>query len=250
MSALAVPKYIMANNPFWVWPLKLIQACVFQVKKRMMGQPFTKSLFNGTTIKLYPDCPISSAFVYADIPDKDEIMALRAYCQDTTGFIDIGANLGAYSVLLSDRVQALEAFEPDPTSHQRLSSNLSSNQLNARAHQLALSDFVGTASFSDTQGQPTNHLLDNNEAGTTVKVTTLDTIKSEFNHELDYIMKIDVEGFELQVLKGGESFFNEFRVKAVLFESFPEHYKSVEAWFIAHGFQVRHISHHNYLATS
>ena len=118
--------------------------------------------------------------------------------------IDVGANKGVYSHLLARVCQGVEAFEPNPKIYRILARTLPRNVV---AHQVALSDTVGTADlivpmygggFSN-QTASLNPRKRNAGAGTVrVPQRTLDS----YGFSNVGFIKIDVEGFETAVLAG------------------------------------------------
>jgi len=118
--------------------------------------------------------------------------------------IDVGANKGVYTHLLARVAQSVEAFEPNPKIYRVLTRYLPSNVV---AHQVALSDTVGTAElivpmygggFSN-QTASLNPRKRNAGAGAVrVAQRTLDS----YGFANVGFIKIDVEGFEPAVLAG------------------------------------------------
>ena len=252
MIAVQVSKFITQNNPFWAWPYRFMLGVGYQLYKRTVQKPVLKKLFNGKFIKLYPDCHVSSEFVYTQIPDKKEIMRLRRAMKSNTTFMDIGANIGAYSVLLADKTEKIIAFEPDEGSFSRLKENLSLNQgLDFQVEKIALSNYVGEGKFSDLDAKTTNKLVSDDETGVVVKVTTLDEYASTMNLSKDksYLLKIDVEGAELETLQGARDFLTTYLISGILFESFDERFPLVKPYLESLGFQIERIAHHNYWAS-
>lgn len=118
--------------------------------------------------------------------------------------IDIGANKGVYTHLLARLASGVEAFEPNPKIYRILTRTLPSNVV---AHQVALSNTVGTAElivpmygggFSNQTA--TLNPRKRNEGAGVVQVTQR-TLDSYGFSNIGFI-KIDVEGFEAAVLTG------------------------------------------------
>ena len=201
---------------------------------------------------MYPNCNISSMYAYTDIPDKQEIILLRKIIKENGGgvFIDIGANVGSYSISMMDICDEIVAFEPHPYTNKRCKMNFLLNDfLESDVKQLALSDEVGKIHFSDYGGSSTvNHIVYDN-TGIEVEVTTLDKFieQNNFSKRKKYIIKIDVEGFEEQVLKGGENFLVNYDIKGIIFECFSQ--KNVFKILKSYGFgNIIKLSENNYFA--
>jgi FkbM family methyltransferase len=117
--------------------------------------------------------------------------------QDTIA-IDIGANIGSTSLLLSSWFKEVHAFEPHPTTYSTLCKNVEANKVlcpNIIIQNAAVSNFTGVTHISDNTYSVTNSI---GEVGIPVEVKTLDSL----NLSNIGLIKIDVEGEETNVLLG------------------------------------------------
>lgn len=121
-------------------------------------------------------------------------------------FIDIGANLGTYSVNVGRLPfqPEVEAFEPSPDTFKELQRNLALNpEVRARLHNIALSDRSGTLPFErKMRFGPGNRI---GEKGVPVTVARLDDVLSA-DGARDAAVKIDVEGHEGPLIEGARKF--------------------------------------------
>jgi FkbM family methyltransferase len=127
-------------------------------------------------------------------------------------FIDIGANIGFYSILAIKRYgySGAIAFEPNPETYTRLTKNLELNALTekVRLSPYGLSDKAESALLTTipTHTGASTFVQKPNKTVETVSVltTTFDTIVTEYaiNPQDISFIKIDVEGFEHRVLRG------------------------------------------------
>lgn len=129
-------------------------------------------------------------------------------------FYDIGANFGFYTVLAQELIEQKEdeihSFEPLPKIFSLLKENaLIDKYENTYLNNVALSDKIGVINFLDrisegNSGDSTIFFNFYNKKGNIIKVqsTTLDNYIN--SHKPPTLMKIDVEGAEYLVLKGGE----------------------------------------------
>ena len=117
-------------------------------------------------------------------------------------FLDIGANIGSYTVLASKVCGARTiAFEPDPEVAAVLSNNIRANDIESLAsvRRTALGDHCGEIRFT-TGMDATNHVAGpGDDATQIVPLTRLDDISEAAAPTL---IKLDVEGFEERVLGG------------------------------------------------
>jgi FkbM family methyltransferase len=135
-----------------------------------------------------------------------EIELLKKYLTKQSFVIDIGANIGTHSIGIGPYVAKVMAIEPDKQNHGLLTKNLSLAMLkNVSSNRLALSDTVGHVGTKFDYGKTK---LD--PSGKDVMCTKLDLIKGF--PRLDLI-KIDVEGMELNVLNGASATISYYQPK-------------------------------------
>lgn len=140
---------------------------------------------------------------------------------------DVGANMGVYSLVLAKAVGEkgkVYAFEPEERSFKRLSQNIELNHLtNIQPVKLALGDraFTSKMELSEHAGEGTHRLVgDQNSSGNyqTVEVQTGDNLVSQRQVEVPKFVKVDVEGWEEEVLTGIQKVLSEPKCRAIFFE--------------------------------
>lgn len=117
-------------------------------------------------------------------------------------FVDIGANVGSYTVLAAAVAGAkVVAFEPDPEAFAALQRNVELNRIAdlVELHHCALGAEHGVASMTEGLGC-TNHVVPvSNRSSRPVRLETLDRVLAG---RQPAVIKIDVEGYEPQALAG------------------------------------------------
>lgn len=117
---------------------------------------------------------------------------------------DIGANVGFYTLLASALVGSngeVVAFEPAPRNLRYLRSHLRMNRVsNVKIIEAAVSDINGECQFDTGPDYSMGHISSN--GGLAVKSVTIDKLVLTREVSPPTYMKIDVEGAELEVLRG------------------------------------------------
>lgn len=174
--------------------------------------------------------------------------------------VDVGANIGYMTSLFAMRVGArgtVHSFEPHPRILERLERNVASIASHPAAapvtvHRLALGDHVGTARllepsiFDMNQGAAT---LSQMHGGKTplrgseaydVDLVRLDSILDDRRIAL---LKIDVEGFEPQVLAGAERLLAQRTIDNVIYEAHDCERSEVHRTLSRYGYSIFGLGH-------
>lgn len=124
-------------------------------------------------------------------------------------FIDVGANVGEYTLKLAPRFDRVIAFEPNSQAHDVLKEEIEKNHIgNVVLYRLALSKRGGFQAFNIFENSVhTSRVMDsetNINAGQTIARVAFPTAKLDsFSYRSVDFIKIDVEGMEDEVVKGG-----------------------------------------------
>jgi len=136
---------------------------------------------------------------------------------------DVGANIGVFTVLQATQGAKVYSFEPNPDSYSRLSRNVAANGLSAcvRLFPTALGDKQGAGSLHVIGGGTTGGVVTPVEAGApasgvAVPIATLDEIAATLPGLSIDLLKIDAEGSEAAILRGGEQALS--RVQRIMVE--------------------------------
>lgn len=136
---------------------------------------------------------------------------LAGYLRPEMVFYDIGSNIGEYAVFAGNSVGPrglVVAFEPEINSYARLKTHVELNRLtNVRAYNIALGDVPGSmplrvAGFLGRQSKLTGTEPEQGARVQVVDVASGDGIRDTERLPVPNAVKIDVEGYEFQVLAG------------------------------------------------
>ncbi len=153
-------------------------------------------------------------------------------------FVDVGAHVGLITFQVARSVGgnvSVHAFEPHPRRGEQFRRNLAMNPL--EGFEVSFSP-VG---LSDAKGE-TGYDLDSHkirESGDSIAVIRLDDYLAENNVERVDVMKLDIEGHELQALRGAETALSEHRIGAVTLEAMDAHGDTARPRELLEGFGYR-----------
>jgi FkbM family methyltransferase len=179
---------------------------------------------------------------------------LSSVVRDDFIVADVGANQGLYTLWLA-RVATgghVYAFEPDPDLFQCLENNVRTNQLqNVSTIQAAASNRSGTLAFTVNGLNRGDNRIDAkalpDKSAQQVQAVILDEIVSDRCLDL---LKVDVQGFEIEVLLGAQKTFNANQALTILFEFWPyglrrAGHQPIELWDLLQeaGFSIAALGH-------
>ncbi|MEM6783174.1 MAG: FkbM family methyltransferase [Bacteroidota bacterium] len=136
-------------------------------------------------------------------------------------FIDIGANIGAFTVLASAVCGARSiSFEPVPITYERLRDNIALNRVEDRVttHNIGVGSTTSTLRVSVDAGQENRVLSSDESFGSAQEVAVRpldDVLSGEQNPRL---VKVDVEGWETEVIAGSLDTLRDPSPRALLVE--------------------------------
>ncbi len=156
---------------------------------------------------------------------------LNSLSQERTVAIDIGANVGLFTIALAGiGYSEIHAFEPVPQTFARLKANITNNRLvkNISLNCLAVGSEEGFAEFQIFDNSPAiNRLVKSSNhhlkitSTQRVPITTLDQYCSEQEISKIDFLKIDVEGMEPLVIQGAENLLINRCISTILLEICP-----------------------------
>lgn len=187
-------------------------------------------------IRLYTDSLLSK-FIYFNIFENDEIKFTTRFLKKDDVFIDIGSNIGLFSLYASPIVGIngkVICFEPSNITFKRLQENITLNNLqNINAINRAISNTNGQTNLQlASDGYDAWNSLAKPSRGEVLHTEIIDCITFDTfietceNLQKISLIKIDVEGWEIPVLQGGKDFFMQKNAPTILIEFTDENAKN------------------------
>lgn len=190
-----------------------------QIAARIVPGDVCRGFPNGTRLLVPPHMKGAAHYITPGLCEFEEMAFITHLLRPNELFVDVGANIGAFTVLASGVAGSRTvAFEANPETFEALSRNVKLNGLQERVKCVFAAAGRNEGEVSFTTGLGTeNHIApqQNGETATKVKMTTLDC---QVNGDSVNILKIDVEGFETEVLAGAVNTLKSPQLQALLIE--------------------------------
>ncbi|MEQ9405256.1 MAG: FkbM family methyltransferase [Cyclobacteriaceae bacterium] len=194
---------------------KYINILALQLLKKIRGNGFYYRIKDPVfgNAKWLTDKKTTNEFLLG-IYEQELYRSIKIYLKKGDVFYDLGAHWGYFSIMSSRIVGnrgMVYAFEPMPSNHDRLERNLNINNIeNVQVMALAVSDKEGFVEFSNSDDSYANTYKGDKSSSIKVKTQSLDNLINEEIRPPNFI-KIDVEGAELDVLKGAQNLIKKYK---------------------------------------
>lgn len=142
--------------------------------------------------------------IMLDLLDLEELKLIDILVKDQTLFVDIGANVGIWSLYACSKGFETMSIEPNISTFSKLKNNVTINEFAeiVDLYNIALSDKKGKLFFEPTEQHTNSKIVEReNSATEIVDANTLDNILSTKSRKVSLI-KIDAEGHEYHILLG------------------------------------------------
>ena len=151
--------------------------------------------------------------------------------------VDVGANLGTHTLFAAKRIGEngkVIAFEPDPDMFDSLTAN-TDGLANVQRHRLAVSSASGMVEFHVNADSAKSSLVRLGGAVARIIVEAV-RLDDQVKEPIDFL-KIDVEGHELEVLKGAGELLRRQSIKIIHFEAL-ESREEIFSMLVENGYRV------------
>jgi len=212
-----ITKHPVGNKAFF----KCLKAYLrWQLGTRILQKDVIHEFVGGTRLIIRRGMVGATGNVYVGIHEFEHMAFLLHVSGKHDTFFDIGSNVGSYSILASGVCKSKSiCFEPITTTYKLLQDNIRLNDLQdlCVSYNVGVGSEVGSLFFSkglDTMNRVAvvQELSDEKEK---VDVITLDLLSEKFSAT---ILKIDVEGYELNVLNGAKKLLESNLLHSIIIE--------------------------------
>jgi FkbM family methyltransferase len=183
----------------------------WQFYKRVTRRAIDIQIIPDVKMRCYPDSRSASAALYCGLYDYNDMNFLLRYLRPEDSFLDIGANVGIYTLLAASKIVSgkIYSFEALPKNYKRLHENLALNHFDqVQPFSVAVSDRRGEIALGLAEGDSMPFINLNTTSNTiTVPTATLDDLLKDAPVNTLTLGKIDIEGAELLAFKGAQALF-------------------------------------------
>lgn len=192
----------------------------WQVGSRLVPGPVAVNFVNKMMLLVSPGMTGATGNVYAGLHEFPDMAFALHLLRRGDLFVDVGANVGTYTVLAASVGAKSISMEPIHNAFDHFMLNINLNDIRdiVDARRIGIGSKKGVLKF--TNGLDTvNHVVNGREATATavceVEVETLDNVVAKSRPVL---VKIDVEGFETEVIEGAKDVLSQKSLLAVIME--------------------------------
>jgi FkbM family methyltransferase len=213
----------------------------------------------GLKLSYDPNSYIGRYIYYRGLFEEQVLRAIERALRPGGSFIDIGANIGQHTVVAAHCVGAggrVIAFEPQALVRERLIHNVALNNLQSvvQVHGCALGRERAPGNIfmlnDNNDGQSSLRPVTHTEPREAVQIETLDGMDLGIDARRGCVIKIDVEGGEIDVLDGATDFMRSVRPQALFIECADRHLQrfgysglDVQQWLRDHEYDVLGLVH-------
>lgn len=191
----------------------------WQLASRLIAGPIALPFVEGTFLFAMRGMTGATGNWYCGLHEVRDMAFVMHVLRRDEHFLDVGANVGSYTVLAGGARARVTSVEPIPETFAHLERNVALNALGGRvrAVKCGVSDASGVLRFT-TDLDCVNHVLAQGEhlASVEVPVRTVDDLVGS---DVPVLIKIDVEGHERAVLIGASRTLGDPRLLAVVMET-------------------------------
>jgi len=198
----------------WNWVL-------WQAYRRTAPGPIVFDWMDGVRFLVRRDEDSMLGNVYNGLAEPEAMSFALNVIRPGDMFIDVGANVGAFTLICCGAGKASGVcFEPVPSTFRRLIDNLNLNDLRGRVQpfNLGVSDPPSRILRFTSSGDSINHVVTEGEEGSNVVEISTVTLDDHVSLDRPALLKIDVEGFEVPVLRGARRLLESGRIYAAIVE--------------------------------
>jgi FkbM family methyltransferase len=197
-------------------------------------------------------------YTFKEVFEEEVYSALCRNCSNVKTIVDLGANIGLASLyLLNNNPEArLFAVEPDPSNFKLLMQNLDASRFRDRSHAIQAAVWSDSGPLEIHQPESAGHVNqyrvkpceDKGQMSGPVSGMTIQQIMEVSGFDTIDILKVDIEGAEIELLKGNVDWIKRVRWMAIEFHEDSRSLSNFDAIIAQYGWKILDESMHTVVA--
>jgi len=179
---------------------------IWQIQSRTFRNPVVYSFLENSKLIVQHGMTGATGNIYTGLHEFEDMMFVLHLLRPDEIFVDAGANIGSFTVLASSVVGAKSiSFEPVPSTFLHLKNNVAINNIESLVslYNCGVGSERGRLSFTSNYDTMNHVIVDSSSEMREAIVGNIVALDEILKNEPPTLIKIDTEGFELDVLKGG-----------------------------------------------
>lgn len=197
----------------------LVRYMRWQLGSRLSPGPVVVDFADDARLLVRPGMAGATGNVYTGLHEYEDMAFMLHSLRPDDLFVDVGANVGSYTVLAAKVAGArVVAFEPIGSTFRALSDNIALNGILGRvdARRECVGRARGVVRMSSNLDTINHVVVDGANGGSSVEVPLV--CLDEALDATPFLVKLDVEGYELEALRGAERLLADQALKALIVE--------------------------------
>lgn len=198
----------------------------WKVNQLLFNLPSIVTFEEGFKCICYPDSSIGGLIIYEKYPEYWDMKYFAKMVKKDSVVVDVGASIGIYSLIALSKSldNKVYSFEPDSRASKIYLENVRiNNYSHYKLENRVVSDKTGYEYFSGEKESEISHISkDKDHNKQKIPSVALDDYLVKMGIKHIDIVKIDVEGAELKVLRGLSKYLRKKLVKQMIIEINPK----------------------------
>lgn len=192
---------------------------LYQLGKIFIPYPIVYPFTDKTKLIIERGMTGATGNIYCGLHEFEDMGFLLHFLRPEDLFVDVGANVGSYTILASAHVGCdTIAIEPIPATFEKLKNNILINHIDHKVKALNIGAGSKNGVLHFTEGLDTvNHVAIKEETFTTTEVV-VESLDQIVHERYPVLIKVDVEGFEKEVLDGATRLLANNNLQAIIIE--------------------------------
>jgi FkbM family methyltransferase len=191
----------------------------WQYRSRQTSDPIAVPFVNDAVLMARHGMHGATQNIYCGLADFDDMGFLLHLLRPGDLFVDVGANVGTYTVLASAAIGAdTIAFEPNPETFPDLQRNIEANRIASRVQAVPAGAGAKPAVLKFRASGTQTRVATGDTGEDALFESPIVTLDEVLKDRTPTLIKIDVEGFESDVLTGAQQVLQQPELLALILE--------------------------------